>query len=84
MPNTRIAPALRAKPMGISLPPNLAREARMHAYSHGMSLSKFVSQLLLRELESIQGHRFKPDNPDGPDKPDKSDQSSFGLGKLPN
>jgi hypothetical protein len=64
--------------MGISLPPNLAREARMHAYSNGMSLSKFVSQLLLRELESIQGNRFKPY------KLNEPDQSSLGSGKLPN
>jgi hypothetical protein len=45
--------ALKAKPAGISLPLGLAREARMHAYSNGMSLSKFVSQLLIRELKSI-------------------------------
>jgi len=32
----------------------LAREARMHAFFNGMSFSKFVSRLLLRELKSSQ------------------------------
>jgi len=66
MPNTRKESALKAKPTGISLPPELAREARMHAYSNGMSLSKFVSQLLLRELKSIQSLRFNPAEPAQP------------------
>jgi hypothetical protein len=60
MPNPRKESALKAKPTGISLPPELAREARMHAYSNGMSLSKFVSQLLLRELKGIQSLRLNP------------------------
>jgi hypothetical protein len=38
--------ALKAKPKEISLPPGLAREARIHTYSNGMFLSKTVSQLL--------------------------------------
>jgi hypothetical protein len=63
MPNTRKESALKAKPTGISLPPELVREARKHAYSNGMSLSKFVSQLLLRELKSIQSLRFNPAEP---------------------
>jgi len=46
--------ALKARPAGISLPLGLAREARRPAYSNGMSLSKFVGQLLLRDLKSIQ------------------------------
>ena len=45
--------ALKPKPSGISLPLGLVREARMPAYYHGLSLSKFVGQLLLRELKSI-------------------------------
>ena len=45
--------ALKPKPSGISPPPGLPREARLPAYSHGVSLSKFVGQLLLRELKSI-------------------------------
>jgi len=67
--------AIKAKPRVISLPSGLAREARVHAYSNGMSLSKFVSQLLLRELESIQILRFNPAKPA---------QSPFGLENLPN
>ena len=70
MPNPRKEAALKVKPTGISLPPELARAARMHAYSNGMSLSKFVSQLLLRELKGIQGPRFNSAEPS---------QSSFGL-----
>jgi hypothetical protein len=66
MPNTRKDFSLKAKPTGISLPPELAREARMYAYSNGMSLSKFVSQLLLRELKGIQGLRFNPTEPTQP------------------
>jgi hypothetical protein len=73
MPNPRKESALKAKPTGISLPPELAREAKKHAYSSGMSLSKFVSQLLLRELKGIQGLRFNPAEPA---------QASFGLEKL--
>jgi hypothetical protein len=57
MPNTRKEPALKAKSTGISLPPLLAREARMHAYSNGMSLSKLVSQLLIRELKTTGSAR---------------------------
>jgi len=75
MPNPRKETALKAKPTGISLPPELARAARMHAYSNGMSLSKFVSQLLLRELKSIQGLRFNPAKPA---------QSPFGFDNLSN
>jgi hypothetical protein len=75
MPNPRKESSLKAKPTGISLPPELARAARMHAYSSGMSLSKFVSQLLLRELKGIQGLRSNPVEPA---------QSPFGLNKLSN
>ena len=57
MPNPRKESAHKAKPTGISLPPELAREARMDAYSNGMSLSKFVCQLLLRELNTMEHFR---------------------------
>lgn len=66
MPNPRKESSLKSKSTGISLPPELAREARMHAYSNGMSLSKFVSLLLLRELKSVQGFRFNPTEPAQP------------------
>jgi hypothetical protein len=75
MPNPRKESALKAKSTGISLPPELARAARMHAFSNGMSLSKFVSQLLVRELKGIQGLRFNSA---------ESAQSSLGLEKIPN
>jgi len=75
MPNTRKDSSLKAKPTGISLPPELAREARMYAYSNGMSLSKFVSQLLVRELKGIQGLRSNPAAPAQP---------PFGLNNLSN
>jgi hypothetical protein len=60
MSNPRKDSALKAKSTGISLPPELARAARMHAYSNGMSLSKFVSQLLLRELKTMGSARLNP------------------------
>jgi hypothetical protein len=75
MPNPRKESAIKVKPTGISLPPELAREARMYAYSNGISLSKFVSQLLLRELTSIQGLRLKHPEPA---------QASFGLDDFSN
>jgi predicted DNA binding CopG/RHH family protein len=51
MPNVRVAVAKKAKSMGISLPPELIREAKKHAYSKGMSFSKYIRDLLLRELK---------------------------------
>ena len=66
MPNPRKETALKAKPTGISLPPELARAARMHAYSNGMSLSKFISQLLIRELKTMGSARFNPTEPAQP------------------
>ena len=72
MPNPRKEIALKAKPTGISLPPELARAARMHAYSNGMSLSKFVSQLLLHELKTME--RFR--RPSAPSAQSASDLRS--------
>jgi hypothetical protein len=66
MPNARKESALKAKSTGISLPPLLAREARMHAYSNGMSLSKFISQLLIRELKTMGSARFNTVEPSQP------------------
>ena len=40
----------KAKAAGISLPPDLIKEARKHAYGKGMSLSGFVRQLLIERL----------------------------------
>jgi hypothetical protein len=42
MPNPRKDSTLKARPIGISFPPELLTEAKRHAYSNGMSLSKFV------------------------------------------
>ena len=52
MPNVRIAVAKKAKSMGISLPAELIRDAKKHAYSKGMSFSRYVRSLLLRELKN--------------------------------
>jgi predicted DNA binding CopG/RHH family protein len=51
MPNVRIAVAKKAKSMGISLPPELIRKAKKHAYSKDMSFSKYIRCLLLRDLK---------------------------------
>lgn len=75
MPNVRKESALKSKSTGISLPPQLAREARMHAYSNGMSLSKFVSQLLIRELTTMGSVRFSTV---------EAARSSFSSDKLSN
>ena len=41
----------KSKAAGISLPPDLIKEARKVAYSKGQSLSGFVRQLLIERLE---------------------------------
>ena len=54
MPNVRIEKAKKAKSMGVSLPPELIVQAKKHAFSQGVSFSKFVRSLLDRELIEIQ------------------------------
>jgi hypothetical protein len=54
MPNVRIEKAKKAKALGISLPPELILQAKKHAFLQGMSFSKFVRSLLVRELIEIQ------------------------------
>jgi predicted DNA binding CopG/RHH family protein len=54
MPNVRIEKAKKAKALGVSLPPELILQAKKHAFSQGMSFSKFVRSLLARELMEIQ------------------------------
>jgi hypothetical protein len=75
VPNIRKESCSKAKSIGISLPPQLAREAKIYAFCIGMSFSKFVSQLLLRELKSARGLRLKHPEPA---------QASSGLDKLSN
>jgi hypothetical protein len=50
MAQRKVPPHKRSKAAGISLPPEIIREARKHAYAQGMSLSGFVRMLLLQRL----------------------------------
>jgi len=63
MPNARKDDALKSKPIGVSLPPMLAHEARRHAYANNMSLSTFIRQLLFCELKSIENFPFDASAP---------------------
>jgi predicted DNA binding CopG/RHH family protein len=54
MPNVRIEKAKKAKALGVSLPPELILQAKKHAFSQGMSFSRFVRSLLARELMEIE------------------------------
>ena len=62
--NLRIEKAKKARAIGVSLPPDLIRQAKKHAFSQGMSFSRFVRSLLARELIQIQKKwkRFHSDN----------------------
>jgi hypothetical protein len=50
MANRKVAQTKKVKPVGVSLPSDLAREGRKVAFNRGMSFSQFVSFLLAREL----------------------------------
>jgi hypothetical protein len=50
MANKPVPPQKKARSAGISLPPQLIKDARKHAYGRGMSLSGLVRQLLLERL----------------------------------
>ena len=50
MANRPVPAGKKAKAAGISLPPDLIKDARKHAYEKGMSLSGFVRQLLIERL----------------------------------
>jgi hypothetical protein len=50
MARRKIPPHKHSKPAGISLPPELIREARKVAFAQGMSLSLFVRLLLMQRL----------------------------------
>lgn len=52
MAQRKLPPHKRSKAAGISLPPDIIREARKHAYAQGMSLSMFVRTLLIQRLNS--------------------------------
>ena len=54
MPNVRKPADQKAKTIGISLPPELIREAKKQASANGMSFSKYVRTLLQRELQKDQ------------------------------
>jgi len=42
----------KAQTTGVSLPPHILREAKKAAFARGLSLSGFMRDLLLRELQS--------------------------------
>ena len=50
MANRKVAQTKKVKPVGVSLPSDIAREGRKVAFNRGMSFSQFVSFLLSREL----------------------------------
>jgi predicted HicB family RNase H-like nuclease len=50
MAQRKIPPHKRSKAAGISLPPELIREARKQAHQQGMSLSMLVRVLLIEKL----------------------------------
>jgi predicted DNA binding CopG/RHH family protein len=54
MPNVRKPADQKAKTMGISLPPELIREAKKQASAKDMSFSKYVRTLLQKELQIDQ------------------------------
>ena len=54
MSNVRIEKAKKARAIGVSLPPDVIVQAKKHAFSQGVSFSKFVRSLLDRELIEIQ------------------------------
>lgn len=55
MARKKIPPHKHSKPAGISLPPELIREARKTAFAQGMSLSLFVRLLLMQRLNGAAG-----------------------------
>lgn len=50
MAQRKIPAHKRSKAAGISLPPDIIREARKHAHGQGMSLSMLVRVLLMEKL----------------------------------
>jgi hypothetical protein len=56
MARRKIPPHKHSKPAGISLPPELIREARKVAYAQGMSFSLFVRLLLMERLNGGSEH----------------------------
>jgi hypothetical protein len=50
MAQRKLPPHKKSRAAGISLPPDIIREARKHAYAQGMSLSMFVRSLLIARL----------------------------------
>jgi hypothetical protein len=50
MAQRKIPPHKKSKAAGISLPPDIIREARKRAHAQGMSLSMLVRVLLMEKL----------------------------------
>lgn len=51
MANRRVSPRHKARPIGVSLPHEVIRQAQKLAFSRGISFSALVRQLVQRELE---------------------------------
>ena len=47
MAQRKVPPHKKSRAAGISLPPDIIKEARKQAYAQGMSLSMFVRSLLI-------------------------------------
>jgi hypothetical protein len=52
MANRKVPQAKRLRPIGVSLPPDLARKGRKLAFNRGISFSKLISTLLEKEVDS--------------------------------
>lgn len=50
MANRRVPQTKKVKPVGVSLPSDLAREGRKVAFNRGMSFSQFITWLISKEL----------------------------------
>lgn len=50
MANRRVSQTKKVKPVGVSLPSDIAREGRKVAFNRGMSFSQFITWLLAKEL----------------------------------
>jgi len=50
MANRRVPQTKKVKPIGVSLPSDLAREGRKVAFNRGMSFSQFITSLISKEL----------------------------------
>lgn len=50
MANRRVPPKQKLRPIGVSLPPDLARKGQKLAFTRDMTFSALIRQLLLKEI----------------------------------